>query len=193
MSAFRRTASRRVLTTIACFFLVSGLVRLGLVAWAATENLSLVPQAKASEQEKGPDHSKDVIDELLNQIANRSKELDDREAALRDREAKLDIAEKVITQNLDRLSQAERSLKETIAKVDGASESDLDQLTRMYASMKPKVASQLFEQMTPEFAAGFLARMPADAAGGIMSGLPPDQAYAISVVLAGRNANAPKE
>jgi flagellar motility protein MotE (MotC chaperone) len=46
--------------------------------------------------------------------------------------------------------------------------------------------------MDPDFAAGFLGRMRPAAAAGIMAGLSPQKAYTISVLLAGRNAQAPK-
>ena len=54
-------------------------------------------------------------------------------------------------------------------------------------------AAALFQLMEPSFAAGFLGRMRADAAAAILAGLEPDLAYSISVVLAGRNANVPRE
>ena len=59
--------------------------------------------------------------------------------------------------------------------------------------MKAEQAAALFEQMEPSFAAGFLGRMRADAAAAILSGLEPELAYSISVVLAGRNADVPRE
>ena len=59
--------------------------------------------------------------------------------------------------------------------------------------MNAKEASVLFEAMAPEFAAGFLGRMRADAAAAVMAGLEPETAYAISVLLAGRNAAVPSD
>lgn len=47
--------------------------------------------------------------------------------------------------------------------------------------------------MDPGFAAGFLGRMRPEAAAGIMTGLSPETAYTISVVLAGRNADVPRD
>jgi len=47
--------------------------------------------------------------------------------------------------------------------------------------------------MEPAFAAGFLARMNADAASALFSNLSPEKAYALSVLMAGRNANAARE
>ena len=62
----------------------------------------------------------------------------------------------------------------------------------IHENMKPKDAAALFEEMAPEFAAGFLGRMRPDAAGAVMAGLDPKTAYTISVLLAGRNADVPK-
>jgi flagellar motility protein MotE (MotC chaperone) len=59
--------------------------------------------------------------------------------------------------------------------------------------MKPKEAAEIFETMDVSFAAGFLNRMRPDAAAGILSNVETTTAYAISVVMAGRNAGAPVE
>ena len=90
------------------------------------------------------------------------------------------------------LEQIESDLRKTLALADGAAENDLARLTSVYENMKPKDAAALFETMEPDFAAGFLGRMRPDAAASVMTGLSPGAAYSISVILAGRNANAPK-
>ena len=81
----------------------------------------------------------------------------------------------------------EEKLRATMAAAATAAEDDVSQLTKVYASMKPKQAAGLFEEMDPDFAAGFLARMAPAAAAKVMAGMTPKSAYAISVVLAGRN------
>jgi flagellar motility protein MotE (MotC chaperone) len=90
------------------------------------------------------------------------------------------------------LAAAEAKLSETLSRADGAAETDLAQLTQVYESMKPKDAAKLFAAMDPEFAAGFLGRMQPASSAAIMSGMPADAAYAVSVLLAGRNAMVPK-
>lgn len=126
--------------------------------------------------------------------------LNRREARVKQREEDLDVrlqalslAEKEINKKLEELEAAERQLRETLALAQTAAEDDLTKLTDVYANMKPKQAAALFEEMDPEFAAGFLGRMKPDAAAAIMAGLTPGTAYTISVVLAGRNANVPKQ
>lgn len=91
------------------------------------------------------------------------------------------------------MREAEEQLAATLARADRAAEQDVSQLVEVYESMNPKNAAQIFEAMDVTFAAGFLSRMQREAAAEILSGLPPDKAYAVSVVIAGRNASAPRE
>ena len=104
----------------------------------------------------------------------------------------LALAEEQIEARLAALVAAEEDLAATISVADSAAEEDIARLTAVYENMKPKDAAALFEEMAPEFAAGFLGRMRPDAAGAVMAGLDPKTAYTISVLLAGRNADVPK-
>ena len=174
---------------IVVMLLASGLIRLGSVGAAIARESDPVVETQHVGGICKPDPELDGMFEI---ISERTKQLDDKEFALLTREKDLEAAELLIQNNLVRLEEAEQRLAKTIDMVDGASEDDLGRLTTVYESMKPKTAAQLFSQMTPDFAAGFLGRMSPKAAGEIMSGLTPEEAYAISVVLAGRNANVPK-
>jgi len=58
--------------------------------------------------------------------------------------------------------------------------------------MKPRDTAALFSEMAPGFAAGFLGIMRPDSAAAIMTELEPQTAHLISVMLAGRNASAPR-
>ena len=116
-----------------------------------------------------------------------------REAALQDRLAALDLAETAISSRMAEMQALEEQLKATVAMADGAAEADIGRLTAVYQAMKPKDAAALFATMDPEFAAGFLGRMQPDSAAAILSGMPAEAAYGISVIVAGRNAKAPKE
>ncbi|CAN0600896.1 unnamed protein product, partial [Ectocarpus sp. 12 AP-2014] len=105
----------------------------------------------------------------------------------------LALIEDAVEEDLASLERAEQKLRATMVVADQAAEDDLTRLTAVYENMKPDQASALFQMMEPSFAAGFLSRMRADAAAAIMAGLEPELAYSISVVLAGRNANVPRE
>ena len=105
----------------------------------------------------------------------------------------MDIAEEEIARQMKALEEAEASLKSTLSIADDAAESDVARLTAVYEQMKPEEAAALFSEMDPQFAAGFLGRMRPDAAAAVMAGLDPADAYSISVILAGRNARAPRQ
>ena len=192
MKILRRFINLGPLPVIIIALVLSGSLRLGGIGLAnATETADAPESASAPVQEPAePDLD---MAALLKMVQARNAQLDAKEAELAAKASDLAAAQELIEMNLIKLAEAEARLAETVSKVDGASEADLDRLTAVYEAMKPKVAAPLFEQMTPEFAAGFLGRMAPQAAAGIMSGLSTDAGYAISVVLAGRNAKAPKQ
>jgi len=179
-----------VLTLISALMISSAIIRLGLEAGPA---LARGPDpSEVSTHSAGSDEKPDM-QALLAELLRREAAVKQRESVLRDRERALEIANEAIATRLSALQEAEASLRETLAVADKAAETDLTRLTDVYQNMKPKDAAALFETMDPVFAAGFLSRMPPEAAAGVMAGLSPEAAYTISVVMAGRNANAPTE
>ena len=132
------------------------------------------------------------VAEVLKALRDRETQIKQREAQIAEKMQALSVADQAIEERLVALQEAEESLRATLAIADSAAEDDLTRLTAVYESMKPKEAAALFEQMDPQFAAGFLGRMQPAAAAGVMAGLTPDTAYAVSVILAGRNALVPK-
>jgi flagellar motility protein MotE (MotC chaperone) len=129
---------------------------------------------------------------LLNAIRRREERVVEKEMKQELRSKALKVAQHEIERRIEALELAEQRLRATLAQADTAAEDDVARLTTVYENMKSKDSAALFEAMEPSFAAGFLGRMRPDAAAGIMAGLKPETAYTISVILAGRNAKAPK-
>lgn len=193
-------SGRGALTLIAALLLISGLLRIGTGSGAAIalEIKEAAASALSGTESETADLS-GVVDiapdliALLEETKSREAAVTMREAELQARAQALALIEASIAEDLRRLEEAEAELRATMAAADAAAETDIDKLTAVYENMKPDQASQLFQLMEPSFAAGFLGRMRADAAAAIMAGLSPDLAYTISVVLAGRNAEVPRE
>ena len=187
-----RGRARGTLFIIAALLAGSGLIRLGegaghaLARAAEPEEMA---EAALAPQECKPEPGAMA---MLEALGARESRLAAREAALADRLQALAVAEEQIAVRLAALVAAEEELAATISVADQAAEGDLARLTAVYENMKPKDAAALFEEMDPDFAAGFLGRMRPDAAGAVMAGLDPKTAYTISVLLAGRNADVPK-
>ncbi|MGR3621169.1 MotE family protein [Pseudophaeobacter sp.] len=185
---------------LALFLVGSALVRLGMEAGPAIarEVANIQDGTSESAAADGKLRSENMpssaeLQAMLAAFQEREAALALREAEIEDRMRALEIADEAIDQKLAALEVAEEELRSTLALADGATEADVDRLTTVYEQMKPKESAALFEEMDPAFAAGFLARMRPDAAAGIMAGLSPDAAYTISVVMAGRNSEVPKE
>jgi flagellar motility protein MotE (MotC chaperone) len=182
----RRPHGRGILGLLTLALLASGAIRLGMGMGEAVAN---APDAASSEPLVCPPPPVALAEALTAREARLSAQ----EYALNDRLAALALADKAIEARLAALGETEAKLAATIAMVDGAAESDLARLTSVYEAMKPKDAAPLFEQMAPEFAAGFLGRMKPDVAAAILGGMTADRAYAVTILLASRNAGAPTE
>ncbi|ROU03238.1 MotE family protein [Histidinibacterium lentulum] len=184
------SARRGVLVVLSTLLVGSGLLRVGGQAGhvlAASGDLAVTetPESDCLPREE--------ISAILVALDDRERRVADRELALADRMQALRVAEAQAVARIGELEQAEADLAATIAQVESAAETDLDRLVTVYENMRPADASALFATMSPEFAAGFIGRMRPEAAADILTGLDPANAYSISVILAGRNANAPDE
>jgi len=189
MIAHRRRIGRGALIILALLLASSGALRLGQGVGAALALEAEKDAGVALEPTSCPAPPAAVSAALLQREAKVAVQ----ELALAERLAALDLTEQAVAMRLAALEDAETRLRATLSIASGAAEDDLVRLTAVYEAMKPADAAALFETMTPEFAAGFLGRMRPDAAAAVLSGMSPDAAYAISVLIAGRNALAPKE
>lgn len=133
------------------------------------------------------------LDAMLRAFEEREARIRSQEEQIEKRLKALQIADEKINERLAELKATEQELRSTLALASTAAEDDLARLTTVYENMKPKTAAALFEAMAPEFAAGFLGRMRPEAAAAVMAGMTPESAYSISAILAGRNADVPKE
>jgi flagellar motility protein MotE (MotC chaperone) len=186
----RRRAGHGALFIVAMLFASSGALRLGSGVGAA---LAKADDEEAAHAEQALPQSCEMPSALAEALTLREDRIAVQEASLKDRLAALALADAAITKRLEEMKAVEAELKATLALADGAAEDDIAKLTAVYQAMKPKDAAALFETMSPEFAAGFLGRMPPEAAAAILSGMSSEAAYGISVIVAGRNADVPKE
>lgn len=191
---FRRNGRGSILF-ICCLLVGSAAIRIGGEAGKAVATESPFPVPAVSDPMPSPaasEESQEDFNQMLAAFRGREARIERLERQIDIRQKALEVADTEIQKRLQVLQDAEDSLRSMLAIADTAAEDDVVKLTSVYENMKPKVAAALFEEMEPAFAAGFLGRMRPAAAAGIMSGLSPTKAYTISVILAGRNAEAPK-
>ena len=193
--------SRRLsgpLTVLSAFLLMSGAIRAldgGSEAFAKETEPQIIDVADLPPAmgHADKDHGSAILEPLLKELAMREQNLTERETNLEERLALLARSEARLATQIEALEHAEAQLRETLTIAETAASEDVAKLTAVFQKMKPKDAAKLFEEMDPNFAAGFLAEMAPETAAALMAGLQPDTAYTISVILAGRNAGAPRK
>ena len=181
----RRRPTRRVLPIVASMLFLSALVRLGAGAGQVLAEEGATPAEPAAPVQGTA--------ELLAAFQSREERVAAKEAAIAARLEQLHAAEAELATQIAALEEAEASLSATLAIADSAAQEDVARLARVYEAMKPQDAAALFAAMDPGFSSGFLGLMRPEAAAAVMTNLDPQVAYAISAVLAGRNALAPTE
>ena len=184
----RRSRRSGLLLGIGTVFALSIVLRIG------TMGFDIVAPAQASDPLPGTSVAGPTspIRAALDEVTALRDRLAMREAEVADRERAIAAAQALLEARLAELAAAETRLEALIRTSDEAAEADLARLTQVYETMDPGQAAALFEQMDPSFAGGFLTRMPPAISAGIMAELDPVTAYAISVLIATRNAGAPR-
>ena len=184
-SSQRKPGGRGTLVILALILASSGALRLGTGVGAAIAD-------GATSNNGAPLNCPQPPAAVAAALVGREAEVKKREVELADRMAALALADKAINKRMAEMQVAEDSLKKTLSIADGAAEKDLTRLTAVYEAMRPVDAAALFQTMAPDFAAGFVSRMRPEIAAAVLAGMKPDKAYSISVLIAGRNASAPK-
>lgn len=198
-SSRRRPArGRGTVAILALLFLTSAGLRITTSATEviaeAKSALDLGSAAHAVEETSSEPHLSDAhFARLLKDFERREADIVQKELDIEKRMIVLEATEARVEEQLAQMDAAEQRLRSTLALASTAAEDDLARLTAVYENMKPKTAAALFEEMAPDFAAGFISRMRPDAAASVLAGMTPQAAYSISTILAGRNAEVPKE
>lgn len=203
----RRRRRLPALTALVALFCMAGAIRLALGIGGAlaegasseTHDTTADSPAPSAAQRLADDgdttglaarDERDIADILLD-IRRREAQLAERSEQLEERMSLLAAAEERVARQIDALRQAESELDATMALADGLAEGDLGRLVAVFEAMRAEQAARVFAEMDPSFAAGFLGRLRPETAAGILAGLEPRQAYALSTILAGRNALVP--
>lgn len=189
----RNARKKGTLAIVGMLLVLSAAIRLTtetgqVIASEALQHLDRVGSQQAPSQDLS--RPEDMA-HLVEALKTRQAQIEERERELELREKSVEVAEDAIEIELAKLEQAEQKLRATINLANDAAEDDIASLTSVYANMKPKEASALFEQMDASFAAGFLARMKAENAARILAGMSSEKAYLVSIELASRNADIP--
>ena len=123
---------------------------------------------------------------LLEQLAKRRPDLEQRENELAQREALLKATEERVDQKIEQLKQMQATVDASLGKVDAQEDQRLSSLVAIYTNMKPKEAAPILSQLDMPVLLQLLTRMKDRTTSAIMAAMDPKTAQTITMALAER-------
>lgn len=166
---------------------------------AKAETSAAVPPAQAGGTPSGADgagkqppqrdptlYSSQEI-ELLQSLAKRRSELDQRSGEIDQREALLQAAEQRINQKIAKLQEMQGSIDESFKKEDQQDDEKIKSLVKIYETMKPKEAARIFEQLDLPVLLDVVEKMKERNTAPILASMDPLKAKTLTLALAARH------
>jgi flagellar motility protein MotE (MotC chaperone) len=124
--------------------------------------------------------------EVLQQLAERRTTLERREQELDRRAALLATAEANVATQLERLEQLRAEIAATIATHDAKEDEKLAGLVKIYETMKPKAAAEIFDRLEMGVLIKVVERMRAPKSADVLARMDPAKAKQVTAELARR-------
>ncbi len=124
--------------------------------------------------------------DVLQQLAKRRQELDQRARQLDEREALVKAAEQRMEQKMAELRALQATVEDLLKQRDAADEQQLASLVKIYENMKPKAAAQVFEEMDMDVLLEVVSRMNERKVAPILAQVSPTKAKELTYELAQR-------
>ncbi|MDB3952259.1 hypothetical protein N9452_00090 [Alphaproteobacteria bacterium] len=121
---------------------------------------------------------------ILQELAERRKALDLRERQISRREGLLKAAEQQIVSKQSELKKIRQDIKSLLGTADKQEKQRLQNLVKIYESMKPKDAARIFNELEIQFLLGVVAKMKIRKVAQIIASMEVKKARAITRELA---------
>jgi flagellar motility protein MotE (MotC chaperone) len=129
--------------------------------------------------------------DLLQALGQRREALETRERALDQREALIKAAEKRLEEKVADLDAVKLELQQMLARSNEQEDARLRSLVRIYESMKPKDAAQIFDKLEINVLLGVVERMKENKVAPILASMQPDRARQVTDMLADKSQRPP--
>jgi flagellar motility protein MotE (MotC chaperone) len=122
--------------------------------------------------------------DVLNSLAKRRKELDEREARLNTQANLIAAAEARVDAKITQLKQLQFMISSLFAQRDDAQAKQIAVLVKTYSSMKPKDAARIFDTLPDDVLLPVAQQMKPDILALLLSNMKADNAMTLTVKLA---------
>jgi flagellar motility protein MotE (MotC chaperone) len=130
--------------------------------------------------------------EVLQQLAKRRAELDQREKDLADRAAMLEAVQQQVSVKVDQQQKLKSDLEKLSAAQQDAGDVKYRRLVKIYEAMKPDEAARILEKMEGAVLLEVVMRMSERRLAPILAQMDPMRAQAITVAMAARLDASPE-
>jgi flagellar motility protein MotE (MotC chaperone) len=121
--------------------------------------------------------------DVLKQLSDRREQLERRSRDLDTREALLKITEQRVGQKIKEMEVLRQQVQSLVSQAGSAQQVQLDNLVKIYETMKPDEAAKIFETLDMPILLGVIQRMKPARTAPIMAKMPPEKAKEITVNL----------
>lgn len=125
--------------------------------------------------------------DLLESLAERRKQLNEREAALRLKENLLQAAERQIDERIGQLKTLEAKIQTKLKKQDALNDQQYRRLVKIYSSMKPKEAARIFNGLKMPILVDLMRSMKAAAGSQILAKMNAEKARELTLMLVAKD------
>ncbi|HVJ41508.1 MAG TPA: hypothetical protein VM639_08420 [Dongiaceae bacterium] len=146
----------------------------------------LLAQDQQRKLQRDPFNYTDEEVDVLQQLAKRRAELDQRARQLDEREALVKAAEQRMDQKMAELKALQATVQDLLKQRNAADEQELQSLVKVYENMKPKAAAQIFEEMDMDVLLDVVSRMNERKVAPILALVSPTRAKELTYELAQR-------
>ena len=125
--------------------------------------------------------------DLLESLAQRRKQLNEREAALGLKENLLKAAERQIDERIQQLKALEAKIQTKLKKQDALNDQQYRRLVKIYSTMKPKEAARIFNGLKMPILVDLMRSMKAAAGSQILAKMNADKARELTLKLVAKD------
>lgn len=134
----------------------------------------------------GPSFTRTEVD-VLQRLAERRELLDRREKELDTRDGMLKAAEKRIDRKIVELQNLEKTISQLLNRHNEAEKRRIDQLVKIYATMKPKDAAGIFNALEMGILLTIMENMKEAKTAPILAAMEPEKARAVTMEMSRRH------
>ncbi|GBQ26303.1 hypothetical protein AA0472_2070 [Acetobacter estunensis NRIC 0472] len=132
------------------------------------------------------DHRSDSArNEILTDLAGRTKELDQESQRLTDLKKAIDASQAILDARMQKYTQEQTSRAGETKRLQQLGDADLDRLVKIYEAMAPRDAASIFNVLDPRVLVPVMGRMNPRKASAILASMSPERATVTTQLLAG--------